>query len=117
MPSRSADSGFVISPALQSSRNLPTDVRLSTEKGATTGFVVPELPTIRDGKTPPSATVYVILEVRYNGTPNLWAYRRAVVTSSRSVVLVARHRLYSKKTLRSHRPAGLLGRNLQSGTH
>ena len=32
---------------------------------------------------PPSAraaTVHVILEVRDNGTPNLWAYRRAVVT-------------------------------------
>ncbi|MCY7286997.1 MAG: DUF1593 domain-containing protein, partial [Cryobacterium sp.] len=65
---------------LDRSRDFPTDVKLSAEKGATTRLVVPALPKLGNPSSPWAATVHVILEVRDSGTPNLWAYRRAVVT-------------------------------------
>jgi hypothetical protein len=60
-------------------RRLPANVKLAADKGATTSFVVPELPKTGNPPIALPATVHVILETRDNGTPNLWAYRRAVV--------------------------------------
>ena len=62
------EAGSLVDPR---TRRLPASVKLSADQGATTSLVVPTLPK--------PATVHVILEARDNGTPNLWAYRRAVV--------------------------------------
>lgn len=62
------EAGSLVDPR---TRRLPASVKLSADHGATTSLVVPTLPK--------PATVHVILEARDNGTPNLWAYRRAVV--------------------------------------
>jgi hypothetical protein len=51
---------------------LPEGVKLSAAAGASTSLTLPQV-------TEP-ATVHVILEVRDDGTPRLWAYRRVVVT-------------------------------------
>lgn len=47
------------------------DVTLTAAKGETTGFIAPEV------KEP--VTIHIILQVRDNGSPNLFAYRRAIV--------------------------------------
>jgi hypothetical protein len=48
------------------------EIRLSTADGLATQFAAPDVAEPQ--------TVHVILEVRDDGTPNLFAYRRAVVT-------------------------------------
>jgi hypothetical protein len=60
-------------------RRLPANVKLAADKGATTSLVVPALPKTGNPPIARPATVHVILETRDNGTPRLWAYRRAVV--------------------------------------
>ncbi|HYO24418.1 MAG TPA: nucleoside hydrolase-like domain-containing protein [Lacipirellulaceae bacterium] len=52
--------------------DFPGEISLLAVEGPSTSFVAPPV------KKP--ATVHVILEVRDAGTPNLWAYRRAIVT-------------------------------------
>jgi hypothetical protein len=52
------------------------EVMLSETSGETTSLVVPELN--RRGQ-PGTPTIHVILTVRDNGTPNLVAYRRAII--------------------------------------
>lgn len=52
-------------------RNFPSDVSLSATNGLTTSLVAP--------KVAKPQTLHVILEVRDNGTPKLWSYRRAVI--------------------------------------
>ncbi|MBI3418473.1 MAG: DUF1593 domain-containing protein [Verrucomicrobia bacterium] len=52
------------------------EVNLSGTSGDTTSFVAPAV----DARTPKPATIHVILQVRDTGQPNLFSYRRAVVT-------------------------------------
>ena len=52
-------------------KRFPESVTLSAAMGLTASLVIPPV-------TKP-ATIHVILEVRDTGTPQLWAYRRAVV--------------------------------------
>ena len=53
-------------------RSFPVNVKLSADRGLTTSLAVPTADK--------QATVHIIVEVRDNGAPRLWAYRRAVVT-------------------------------------
>ncbi|MCU0450287.1 MAG: hypothetical protein MUC97_10685, partial [Bernardetiaceae bacterium] len=48
------------------------EIKLGTLKGEETSFVAPKLDK--------SATVHVIMQVQDEGTPSLFAYRRAIVT-------------------------------------
>ncbi len=52
-------------------RNFPPGINLTATNGFTTSLVAPKV-------TKPQ-TIHVILEVRDNGTPKLWAYRRAII--------------------------------------
>jgi hypothetical protein len=52
--------------------HFPEGVALTASRGLTTTLVAPAV------KKP--ATLHVMLEVQDRGTPNLWAYRRAIVT-------------------------------------
>ncbi len=52
-------------------RRFPAEVKLTAETGNATSLIAPQVEQ--------PATIHVILEVRDNGTPNLWAYRRAIV--------------------------------------
>jgi hypothetical protein len=56
----------------EATRSFPKRVDLSATTGLTTTLVIP--------KVEKPATIHVILEARDNGTPKLWAYRRAVIT-------------------------------------
>jgi hypothetical protein len=53
-------------------RRFPAGVKLAADKGMTTSLLAPQVEQ--------PATIHVILEVRDSGSPNLWAYRRAVVS-------------------------------------
>ncbi len=53
-------------------RRFPAGVRLSADQGLTTSLTAPRVEK--------PETIHIILEVRDNGSPKLWAYRRAVVT-------------------------------------
>ncbi len=50
-------------------------VDLGSDRGESTSWVVPEFGT----KTPKPATIHVILQVQDNGSPKLFAYRRAIL--------------------------------------
>jgi hypothetical protein len=54
----------------------PGEVKLRATEGEATSLMVPN----GDLKTPRNATLHVILTVRDSGSPNLVAYRRAIVT-------------------------------------
>ena len=53
-------------------RRFPEGVSLSATNGLATSLLLPQVAK--------PETVHIILEVRDKGVPNLWAYRRAVVT-------------------------------------
>lgn len=52
-------------------RNFPPDVRLSATTGPATSVVMPNVAKPQ--------TLHVVMEVRDNGTPKLWSYRRAII--------------------------------------